>query len=48
MPGKQHPPIETELTVARALKPADLTAEVLQYLNPGKQVAYYVDAAPRP
>ena len=39
--------IETELTVVKALKPAELTPEVLQYLNPGKQVAYYVDAAPR-
>ena len=39
--------IETEMTVVKALKPAELTPEVLQYLNPGKQVAYYVDAAPR-
>lgn len=40
--------IETELTVAKAIKPADLAPDVLQYLNPGKQVSYYVDAAPRP
>ncbi len=40
--------IETELTVAKALKPVDLLPEVLLYLNPGKQVSYYVDAAPRP
>ena len=40
--------IETELTVAKAIKPSDLAPEVLQYLNPGKQVSYYVDAAPRP
>ena len=40
--------IETELTVAKALRPSELAPEVLQYLNPGKQVAYYVDVAPRP
>jgi putative nucleotidyltransferase with HDIG domain len=40
--------IETELTVVKALKPADLTPEVLQYLSPGKQVAYYVDVAAKP
>ena len=39
--------IETELTVARALRPEDLAPDVLQYLNPGKQVSFYVDAAPR-
>ncbi len=40
--------IETELAVAKAVKPAELPSDVLQYLNPGKQVSYYVDAAPRP
>jgi putative nucleotidyltransferase with HDIG domain len=39
--------IETELTVTKALKPEELLPEVLQYLNPGKQVSYYVDAVPR-
>ena len=39
--------IETELTVTKALKPTDLLPEVIQYLNPGKQVSYYVDAVPR-
>lgn len=39
--------IETELTVAKAIKPSDLLPEVFQYLNPGKQVSYYVDAVPR-
>ncbi len=39
--------IETELTVAKALKPGELAPDVLQYLNPGKQVAYYVDVASR-
>lgn len=39
--------IETELTVTKALKPEELLPEVLQYLNPGKQVSYYVDAMPR-
>lgn len=39
--------IETELTVTKAMRPDDLLPDVLQYLNPGKQVSYYVDAAPR-
>ena len=39
--------IETELTVVKALRPDDLAPDVLQYLNPGKQVSFYVDAAPR-
>jgi len=39
--------IETELTVIRALSPANILPEVLRYLNPGKLVAYYVDTAPR-
>jgi len=39
--------IETELTVAKALAISDLLPEVFQYLNPGKQVSYYVDAVPR-
>lgn len=39
--------IETELTVTKAVKPADLAPDVLHYLNPGRQVSYYVDAAPR-
>lgn len=39
--------IETELTVAKALRPADVPPEILRYLNPGKLVAYYVDAVPR-
>jgi len=39
--------IETELTVVKALRPEDLAPDVLQYLNPGKQVSFYVDAAPR-
>jgi putative nucleotidyltransferase with HDIG domain len=40
--------IETELTVAKALTPAQLAPDVLSYLNPGRQVSYYVDAAPKP
>lgn len=39
--------IETELAVVKAIKPTDLLPEVIQYLNPGKQVSYYVDAVPR-
>ncbi|MEA4858071.1 MAG: HD domain-containing phosphohydrolase [Solidesulfovibrio sp.] len=39
--------IETELAVVKALKPAELAPEVIQYLSPGKQVAYYVDVAAR-
>ncbi|MHC1788951.1 HD-GYP domain-containing protein [Solidesulfovibrio sp.] len=39
--------IETELTVVKALRQEDLASDVVQYLNPGKQVSYYVDAAPR-
>ena len=39
--------IENELKVVRAIKPEELLPEVLQYLNPGKQVSYYVDAVPR-
>jgi putative nucleotidyltransferase with HDIG domain len=39
--------IETELTVTKALTPANILPEVLRYLNPGKLVSYYVDATPR-
>ena len=39
--------IETEMTVTKAIKPTDLLPEVVLYLNPGKQVSYYVDAVPR-
>ncbi|MCQ4272951.1 DUF3391 domain-containing protein [Pseudomonas kuykendallii] len=38
---------EPQLAIARALRPAQLPAEVLEYLNPRLQLSYHVDARQR-
>jgi hypothetical protein len=38
---------EPGLAIARSLRPAQLPAEALEYLNPRQQLTYYVDPRQR-
>lgn len=38
--------LEDEVSIAKAIRPAQIPAEVYHYLSPRKRVSYYFDAAP--
>ena len=36
---------ETDVNIAKAIRPAQLPREIYNYLSPRKQVSYYFDAS---